>query len=162
MARETLISKSQRKRDSLALQDMGVELIELSDEQLAEIELPDRLREAVLEARRITNHEGRRRQTQYVGKLMRQVDPAPIRARLDGWKTQSRVHTAQFKRLEAWRDRLLAEEGALVELQHEYPAADAPRLQRLIRDARRERLENLAPKQYRALFQALRALTEKE
>src|SRR5687768_11187128 len=118
MARETLISKSRRKREMLALQDLGVELIELNDQQLAAIELPEILRDAVLEARRITDFEGRRRQTQYVGKLMRTVDPAPIRARLGSWKAQSRSHTAQFKRVEALRERLLGEEGALRSEEH--------------------------------------------
>lgn len=161
MVRETPISKTQRKKEMLELQELGVELIALSVEQLAAIELPEILRDAVLEARRITDFEGRRRQTQYVGKLMRKVDAAPIRARLNAWKTQVRTHTAQFKRLEAWRERLLAEEGALAELLREYPQADEHELHRLIRDARRERLENQAPKNYRALFQALRALMEK-
>ena len=160
MVNETPISKTQRKREMLELQELGVELIALSVDQLAAIELPEILRDAVLEARRITDFEGRRRQTQYVGKLMRKVDAAPIRARLNAWKTQTRTHTAQFKRLEAWRERLLAEEGALAELLREYPQADEHELHSLIRDARRERLENRPPKTYRALFQALRTLLE--
>ena len=109
MTIETPISKTQRKKERHALQELGVELVALSDEQLAAIELPEILRDAVLEARRITDFEGRRRQMQYIGKLMRKVDAAPIRARLDAWKTQARAHTAQFKRIEAWRERLLAE-----------------------------------------------------
>lgn len=160
MVNETPISKTQRKREMLELQELGVELIALSVDQLAVIELPEILRDAVLEARRITDFEGRRRQTQYVGKLMRKVDAAPIRARLNAWKTQTRTHTAQFKRLEAWRERLLDEEGALAELLREYPQADEHELHRLIRDARRERVQNHPPKSYRALFQALRALIE--
>jgi len=159
---ETPISKSQRKRDSLALQELGVELTELSDEQLAAIELPDLLREAVMEARRITSFEGRRRQTQYIGKLMRKVDAEPIRVRLNAWKTQARTHTAQFQRLEAWRDRLLADEDALAELLREHPRADIGQLGRLIREARQERATSAPPRSYRALFQALRGLMEKE
>src|SRR5262245_34383492 len=160
MARDTAISKTQRKKEMLGLQELGVELISLSSEQLAAIELPEILREAVLEARRITDFEGRRRQTQYVGKLMRQVDAGSIRARLNAWRTQHNTHTAQFKRLEAWRERLLAEQGALAELLQEYPQADKRQLHKLIRDARRERLGNHPAKNYRALFQYLRSMIE--
>ena len=154
------ISKTQRKKEMLGLQELGVELISLSSEQLAAIELPEILREAVLEARRITDFEGRRRQTQYVGKLMRQVDPGPIRARLSAWRTQESTRTAQFKRLEAWRERLLAEEAALAELLQAYPQADERQLHKLIRDTRRERLGSNPPKNYRALFQYLRSIIE--
>ena len=79
---KSTLSKSQRKKEVHALQDLGVELVALSDERLAALELPERLRDAVLEARRITAREARRRQLQYIGKLMRQVDAEPIRAAL--------------------------------------------------------------------------------
>jgi ribosome-associated protein len=89
------------------------------------------------------------------------VDAEPIRARLDAWKAPSRIHTAQFKRIESWRERLLAgREGALAELLGEYPLADEHQLGRLIREARHERDTNHPPKSYRALFQALRTLIE--
>jgi ribosome-associated protein len=158
VSEETRISKTRRKKEMIELQDLGVALVALSGEQLAAVELPEILHDAVQEARRITDFEGRRRQMQYIGKLMRKIDAAPIRARVEAWATQSRLHTAQFKRLEAWRERLLAEEGALAELAREYPRADAKRLRKLIDGARRERVENHPPKSYRALFQALRAL----
>src|SRR5262245_53293765 len=158
MTRQTPISKTQRKKDMHELQELGVELIELSPERLAAIELPEILRDAVLEARRITDFEGRRRQTQYVGKLMRKVDAGPIRDRLNAWKTQARTHGARFKLLEAWRERLIAEEGALAELLRQYPQADENELRKLVRSARRERLEHAPPKCYRGLFQLLRSL----
>jgi ribosome-associated protein len=161
MGADTPISKTQRKKNMLALQELGVALVALSDDQLAEVELPEALRDAVLEARRITDFEGRRRQMQYIGKLMRKIDAAPIRARLDAWTAQSRMHTAQFKRIEAWRERLLSEESALAELGREHPHADAKELRKLIDGARRERIENGPPRNYRALFQALRSLIEK-
>lgn len=153
-------SKTRRKQAVHELQALGEELVELNENQLATVNLPESLLDAVMHARSITKHEARRRQMQYIGKLMRKVDAAPIRARLNAWKTQTRTHTAQFKRLEAWRERLLAEEGALAELLREYPQADEHELHRLIRDARGERLRNHPPKSYRALFQALRALIE--
>ena len=161
MSQETPISRTQRKKRVLALQDLGVELVALSDEQLATIELPQALRNAVLEARRITRFEARRRQLQYIGKLMRSVDPVPIRAALDSRQARARAHTALLKRTEAWRERLLAEPGALAELHAEYPQADARRLRALIRNTLREREAGKPPRSYRALFQALRALLDK-
>ena len=90
MSDETVPSKSQRKKEVHALQDLGVELVALSDERLAALELPERLRDAVLEARHITAREARRRQLQYIGKLMRQVDAEPIRAALAALRAQPR------------------------------------------------------------------------
>lgn len=161
MSQESPISKTKRKRQVLALQDLGVELVALNEEQLAMIELPEALRDAVLEARRITTHEARRRQLQYIGKLMRRVDPAPIRAALDAWRARARAYTALLKRAELWRERLLAEPGTLRELLEEYPQAEAQRLRALVRNALAERAANRPPRSYRALYQALRALIEK-
>jgi ribosome-associated protein len=90
MADETPISKTQRKKQVHELRDLGVELVELSDEQLAAIALPEALRDAVMEARRITRFGAKRRQLQYIGKLMRQVDPGPIRATLAALRARPR------------------------------------------------------------------------
>ena len=157
-ANEERPSKSQLKREMDALQALGKRLVEINDEQLASVELPERLREAVLEARRIRSREGRRRQLQYIGKLMRTIDPEPIRARLDLWKTTSDEHKAWLHNLERWRDRLLADEAALHELVGAHPQADIQQLRTLIRNTLREREKNKPPKSYRALFQALREL----
>ena len=154
------ISKTRRKKESHALQDLGAELVALSGERLAAIELPDFLRDAVEDARRISGFEARRRQMQYVGKLMRKVDAEPIRARLEAWKSPERAQIAQFKRIEMWRERLLDEENALAELVREYPGADLRQFEDLVRDALQEREQNRPPKSYRELFQALRALVE--
>lgn len=161
MTDDTPPSKTQRKKEVQALQELGAELVALNEEQLATIELPERLRDAVTEARRIRTFEARRRQLQYIGKLMRNLDPAPIRAALDAWQARSRTHTALLKRTEFWRERLLAEPGALGQLLAEYPQADAQRLRVLIRNALAEHSANQPPRSYRALFQALRALMEK-
>ena len=160
MSDENRPSKTQRKKQVHALQDLGAELVALNEEQLAAIELPEALRDAVIEARRITKFEARRRQLQYIGKIMRRVDPEPIRAALDAWRTQSRRRTALQKRIEAWRERLLAGDAALAELVAEYPGADTARLQSLVRSALREQSANQPPRSYRALYQALRALIE--
>ena len=106
-------SKSQRKRDMAALQDLGTELVMLNADQLAQIELPERLHEAIADAQRIRDFEGRRRQMQFIGKLMREIDPAPIRAKLDEWSGVARAGTAQQRLVERWRERLLADDTAL-------------------------------------------------
>ena len=89
-------SKTRKKKDMLALQKLGVQLVELNEQQLESMQLPEALLEAVQEARRLTKHEARRRQMQYIGRLMRDLDAAPIRDRLEKWLGQGREHTAQL------------------------------------------------------------------
>lgn len=155
-----LPSKSQRKRDMDALQDIGAALVELNDQQLASVEMPENLRDAVTEARRLRTHEARRRQMQYIGKLMRHIDPAPIRAKIDGWRSASTQHTAQLHHIERWRDRLLAEPDALALFVADHPGADTQQLRTLIRNTEFERAHGKPPKSFRALFQMIRELVE--
>lgn len=153
-------SKTRRKQDMDALQDIGGALIDLNDQQLASIALPETLRDAVLEARRLRANGARRRQLQYIGKLMRQVDPAPIREKLDGWRSTSAAQTAQLHRIERWRERLLAEPGALAEFIADHPGADIQQLRTLVRNTELERVRGKPPKHFRALFQMVRGLVE--
>ena len=162
MSQEAPISKTQRKKAVHLLQALGEELVELNDDQLAAIELPEALRDAVMAARRITKFEARRRQLQYVGKLMRRVEVEPIRAALDAMLAGSRREIATHQRIEAWRERLLIDPGALDELLAEYPGADVRRLRELVRGALRERDAGGPPRSSRELYQALRALIEKQ
>jgi ribosome-associated protein len=153
-------SKTQRKKAVHELQALGEELVTLSDERFAALDLPDRLRDAVTAARGITKHEARRRQLQYIGKIMRSVDPEPIRAALEAWRGDYSRYTAAHKRAEAWRERLLADPAALGELLAQYPRADAAHLGSLIRSALHERSAGQPPRSFRLLFQALRGLLE--
>lgn len=155
-------SKSQRKRDMTALQDLGAELVELNDEQLAAVALPENLHDAVVEAKHCRTHEARRRQLQYIGKLMRHVDAGPIRARVDGFKVAGREHTMRLHRAERWRDRLLDEPDALAEFLAAQPAADAQRLRALIRNTQHERASGQPPRSYRALFRLIRDVLDEE
>lgn len=155
------VSKTQRKKQVAGLQDLGAELVALSEEQLARIELPERLRDAVMDARRITTFEAKRRQLQYIGKLMRSVEAGPIRAALDAALARSHGEAATHKHAEAWRERLLSDPNALGELLAEYPSADGRRLRALARTALHERTENRPPRAFRELYQSLRALIEK-
>jgi len=155
------ISKTQRKKAVHLLQALGEALVELNDDQLAAIELPEALREAVMAARRITKFEAKRRQLQYIGKLMRRVEVEPIRAALDAMLAGSRRQIAAHKRIEAWRVRLLAGPDALNELLAEYPGADGQRLRALIHGALREREAGSPPRSFRELYQALREIFKK-
>jgi ribosome-associated protein len=160
MTEEIPLSRTQLKKQMTALQELGSELVSLTPAQLAEMALPESLHEAVMTAKQITRFEARRRQLQYIGKLMRHIDPEPIRARLDRWTASSLEHTARVHRLERWRERLLADDAALPELLREHPRADIRRLRTLVRNARRERESNQPPRNYRALFKLLRETLE--
>ena len=155
---EELPSKTQRKKDMHALQDLGAELVALTDQQLASIELPERLLDAVQDARRMTKFEAKRRQMQYIGKIMRDIDPEPIRERLAAWKSVSRAQTARLHAIERWRTRLLDEDTALTDFLREHPDADSARLRQLVRGAHEERQAGRAPRSYRALFKLLNEL----
>ena len=154
-------SKSQRKRDMEALQETGAQLVVLNADQLAQIELPERLLEAILEAQRIRDFEGRRRQMQYIGKLMREVDPAPIRAKLEQWHGAAHAHTAQQRLVERWRERILADDGALALFAADYPGSDLQHLRSLVASVKRDRANAKPPKNYRELFRAVRAIVAK-
>ena len=151
-------SKSQKKRDMHALQEMGAELVELSAERLARIDMPDDLREALREAQRLTKHEARRRQMQYIGRLMRDVDPAPLREALDVVKGASAIENARQHRLERLRERLLEDEAVLTEIGSVHPGADLTRLRQLRRNALKDREEGRPPRAFRELFRLLREL----
>jgi len=155
-------SKSSKKRDMTALQELGAQLVELNEQQIASMQLPEALLDAVLEAKRLNRREARRRQMQYIGRLMRNIDAAPIRERLEEWLGQGREHTAELHALERWRDELLAGDPALARFLQEYPGADSQKLRTLIRNARREQSASLPPKSYRELFRVLREITAKE
>lgn len=149
-------SKTQRKRAMHELQALGERLIELNSEQLAAVGLPEALHEAVEHAQRITRHEARRRQLQYVGRLMREVDPEPIREKLKTWDGVSVAETARLHRIERWRDKLLEDDGAVASLAEAHPRIDTRRLRALIRRAREERNAGRTPHSARELFRTLR------
>lgn len=151
-------SKTKIKKQMHELRDLGKELTELSKDQVAQLDIPENLRDAIREMRNINSFGAQRRQIQYIGKLMRNVDPAPIIAKLDAWKGKSQHHTAYMHQLERWRDRLLEDGGALTELLAAYPQADAQRLRSLIRNAHKEKELQKPPKNYREIFQVLREL----
>ncbi len=147
-------SKTARKRAMHELQTLGERLIGLNSEQLAAIALPEGLQDAIERAR--PKHEARRRQLQYIGRLMRDVDPEPIREKLRAWDGVSTEETARVHRIERWREKLLENDGAIGALVHAHPGIDTQRLRALARKAREERAAGRQPRAYRELFRALR------
>jgi len=148
-------SKSQRKREMHLLQDLGERLVALPPSQLERLELPPDLVDAIVLARKITAREGRRRQLQYVGKLMRHTDADAILAKLDLDDAGHRLETAVMHAAERWRDALLESPERVAEFVERYPAA-ARTLHPLVRSARAEHAKQQRGRHYRDLYRELR------
>jgi len=154
------VSKSEIKRDAEALKDLGAELVELGKNALEKIPLDDDLRAAVELAQRIKK-EGRRRQLQLIGKMLRARDPEPIQTALDKLNNRHNQQVALFHKLEQLRDRLIEEGDDVVpDILALYPHADRQQLRSLVRNAQKEKATNKPPKSYRQIFQYLRELAE--
>lgn len=155
-------SRSQKRREALAVFDLGEQLVALSEAQLSKVPMPDALRELVRESRRITSPGARKRQLQFLAKYMRREDEdvlEAIRRALHHDKADARRETAELHRLEALRERLLEDgDAALAELIGQYPHADRQHLRQLVRNAREERLKNRPLHAYRELFRELKQL----
>ena len=157
MEEEDQPSRTKRKHHDLALQDLGEELVAVSEDKLAALDLPERLRDAVMHARGISKFGALRRQMQYIGRLMREEgDAETIRAQVDAWKGVSVEETARLHLLERWRVRLLNDDKALEELLIDYPRANIRQLRTLMRNAKREAEAGKPPKSFRELFHVLR------
>ncbi|MDO8177272.1 MAG: ribosome biogenesis factor YjgA [Undibacterium sp.] len=156
-------SKSQLKREMTALQKLGQELIDQPRDRVKRVPMPEDVRDAILECQKIKDHEGRRRQLQFVGKKMRTLDEAEvalIQKTIDSWKGASKSETAVMHALERRRDKLLANDEAVTELMAEHPQLDAQQLRTMIRNARKEQAESKPPKAYREIFQLLKELSK--
>jgi len=154
-------SKTRLKQQSHELQKLGMALAELSDARLARLALPERLLDALTQYRDTRTHEGRRRQLQYVGKLMREVDDAPLREAVAESKLGSARETLLLHETERWRDALLADDEALTRWMQAHADCDAQHLRSLVRAARREAAlppEQRNPRSHRELFQFIRPL----
>ncbi|MBP6070191.1 MAG: DUF615 domain-containing protein [Candidatus Accumulibacter sp.] len=152
-------SKTQRKRAMEELQVLGEDLVALPADRVRKIELPEDLRAAVREAQRMTRHDdARRRQMQFIGRLMRDVDPEPIREALAVVRGESAEDTARLHRLERLRADLLADEKVLYEIASGSPSIDLQQLRSLRRAALLEQAQGKPPRSYRAIFQLLKEL----
>ena len=170
---QDLISKTDLKQKSNELQKLGEDLLDLRTDLMQQLltlgHLPELLHEAVLSAKKITDFEGKRRQMQYVGKLMRKLESTQVEAMRDALSVQhngSAEETQLLHLAEAWRERLLKDDSAMEEWQSSYPGTDSQQLRALLRQARKDGLpdkasvsQGLLPRQgraYRDIFQILR------
>jgi ribosome-associated protein len=157
-AEDGFVSKTQRKKMMDSLQELGRELVELPKEKLKKMDLQEDLLAAIMEYKRITAHGAKKRQEQYIGRLMRDIDPEPIRTVLSSLKGESAEHTGWLHQVEHWRERLLEEDQALPVFLTSFPDADVQALRTLIRNARKEKQEARPPKFFRQLFQAVKGI----
>ena len=154
-------SKSQLKRDSHALQAMGKELVEMPEGKLQKFNLPDALKEAIYEARKLKNREAKRRHLQYIGKLMRISDIDEIQITLDKMDHQSLTYRQHFKQLEVWRERIITQGSKGIEaFLKDYPLAERQQLRNLQRQANREIQLKKAPAASRKIFEYIRSVSE--
>jgi len=142
------------------LQDVGADLVRLSPERLARIEMPQSLREAVMAAQGITKHEARRRQLQYIGKLMRGIDVTSIAAQLAAFDAPSKQQTAVFHVAERWRLDLIDDPTGLERFFEEFPEADQKQVRELTEAARVNRGAGRGPRAFRELFHAVNTLIQ--
>ena len=151
-------SKTQLKKQSHDLQALGEALAELPDERLRALDAPESLIEAVRTYKKTRSHEGRRRQMQYIGKLMRQVDPEPLREAVAALKVPHARETLALHQAELWRDTLIADDDALTRWMADHPDSDAQQLRSLVRAARKDAAgpEQRHGRSYRELFQFIK------
>lgn len=156
-----IISKSQAKREATELQKLGETLLQYTPKQLLPLNLPDNLLQAIKEGRKITANVATARQKQYIGKLMRNIDPAPIYAFLDAQKGISNEHNIWLHQIERLRERMLTDVKAVEKFIADYPEVDIQHLRQLIRNAQKERQQqeagkHIPPKAFRELFQLMK------
>ncbi len=152
-------SKSQLKRDMIALQKIGQQLVEAPVERVKRIDLPENLKIAIDECRKIKSREGKRRQLQFIGKIMRNLDQDDldtINKAIESWQGQSKAEIATMHAIEKQRNKLIENDSALTEFLENHPQVDAQHLRNLIRNARKEHAEGKPPKAYREIFQIIK------
>ena len=155
------ISKSQRKRDVQELKRLGVELLDFSDDALRQLMLPDVLLDALRTAKKIHSNGARKRQMQYIGKLMQDIEEAPVRQAIEDRNRQHATHTREFHQLESLREQLITDgDSALPAALAQFPHADRQHLRKLVRQARNEQETRQPPRASRLLFRYLRELQE--
>ena len=157
------VSKSQRRREALEIKSLALELINLSQSRLDQVPLDDSVRAAIMDARQIRSNVARKRQMQYVAKLLRRDDPEPILCALEAFDTEARELTGRQHRSEAWRDFLLGSgDTAIGQLKKSRSDTDTQAIRQLVRNAAREADRNKPPSSARNLFRLLRDMDQAE
>ncbi len=154
-------SKTRRKKDADALQQLGTDLLELPETDWVKLSLPESLIDALQEMKRIHSRSALKRQRQFIGRLMRDIDPEPIQQHFEQLRQKTRQQVQAHHALEHWRDRMIEEsDTAIEEYLQAHANADRQHLRQLVRQARKERDRNRPPKSARVLFRYLREMNE--
>jgi len=155
-------SKSEKKREMSALQELGKRLLELSEVQMKGIGIPQQLHDALQLARTLKSHPALRRQMQYIGVLMRRIDAEPIKQAIEDMDRGQKHKARSFQQLERMRDSLVeGDDNVIEEISRRFPDTDSQKLRQFVRNARKEKKEDKPPKHSRALFRYLRELSAK-
>ena len=151
-------SRNELKKQMQDLQELGEAVAALPVDRLDKLKIDERLRDAIDELRRTRSFEGKRRQLQYIGKLMKHEDPAPLREAVASYRVGSATDTLALHQAEYWRDQLLADDDAMANWIKEYPATDIQQMRSLVRSARKEKLEpgERHGRAYRDLFRMIK------
>lgn len=157
---EEWVSKTAKKKEMNELQDLGMALTKLSDQTVKKIGLPEELLQAIKDYKKITSNGATKRQAQFIGRLMRDIDPQPIRDFLAKLSGENQAHNAFLQRVEQMRTRLLENDDALTQFVRDFPHADASVLRTLVRNTRKEQAQNKPPKHFRALYQEIKAVMQ--
>ena len=157
-----LPSKTQIKKQMNHLQDLGMALTRLSENILTKMDLPADLYQAIADYKKIKSNSALKRQAQYIGRLMREIDPTPIEAHLARLNGENTAYNAMLQRVELWRDKLLDSDEQLSSFIAQFPDVDISRLRMLIRNARKEKEQTKPPKAYREIFQVVKLQLDKE
>lgn len=153
------VSKTQRKHECDDMQGLGEKMIALNKEDLASIHMDDELRRAIEEAQRMKSHGALKRQRQYIGKVIRNLEDDTLEPQLNRILHKHDIHNANFKRMEKWRDAMLENgDEAINGFLEQYPDADRHHLRQLIRNAKKEKLNNKPPAAYRQIFKYIREI----
>ncbi len=154
-------SRTQKKKDAWDFQLLGERLVKLSSQQLENMEIPNEVMQAVIFAKTIKKHGAYRRQMQYIGALMRKIDPDTIKKALEIIELGDYHKAREFKKIEKWRDELIEGNDALLEeIIIRFPAAERQRLTQLVRNARKEKENNRPPRSSKMLFRYIRQVIE--
>ena len=157
-------SRNELKKTMQNLQELGEAIASLPVDRLDKLKIDERLRDAIDELRRTKSFEGKRRQIQYIGKLMKHENPEPLREAVASFRVGSATDTLALHQAEYWRDQLLAGDDALANWVKEYPATDVQQMRSLVRAARKEKLEpgERHGRAYRDLFKLVKELMSTE
>lgn len=158
---EDWISKTQRKHECDVMQELGEKMITLNKEELSKINMDDELRRAIEEAQRMKSNGALKRQKQYIAKVIRNLDDDTLEPQLNRILHKHDIHNAEFKRMEKWRDTILENgDQGINSFIEEYPVADRHHLRQLVRNAKKEKLNNKPPAAYRQIFKYIREISD--